>query len=272
MRKRVAVIGANGMLGYAVCSYFQQTARSVRSITRRDFDIAVQSFSALDNLISDCDEVINCAGIIKPVIEHVPIESVLKVNTVFPRNLARYCLERKKLCFHITTDCVFDGLKGCYSELDFLDANDVYGLSKAGGEPNNCMVLRTSIVGEEHTEHRSLLEWARSQSGKRVSGFTNHYWNGLTTHHLARIIEKIVHQGLYQHGTFHIFSPQTLSKFELLHLFNKIYGLELDIIPVKTDTKCDRSLSSIHTLSSTLIVESIQEQIINMRRFFLSLG
>jgi dTDP-4-dehydrorhamnose reductase len=169
---------------------------------------------------------------------------------------------------HITTDCVYSGAKGGYTELDYFDADDVYGTTKNAGDTTDNMVLRTSILGEEKGQSRSLLEWARSQSGKKVKGFLNHWWNGVTTVHLAEIVDAILAQGLYRKGIFHIHSPDTVSKRELLSIISDVYQLRLDVEPVEVEPSCDRSLDSVHSLSRQICVKPIRQQVEEMHRFF----
>jgi len=264
----IAIIGANGMLGYAVSGYFSSKGYDIRKITRAEFDIAKDPFSKLEGLLDESSVVINCAGVIKPQIAKNTIEDVLKVNSIFPRNLASFSRQMGIKCIHITTDCVYSGRKGKYTEEDVFDADDMYGLTKNAGETPQCMVLRTSIIGEEQGQSRSLVEWARNQKGKTVNGFVNHFWNGVTTVHLAEIIENILDQYLYNSGIFHIHSPNFVSKKELLEILSKVYSLELNVLPVEAPQFCDRTLSSAYSLSSKLCTKTIQTQIQEMSEFF----
>lgn len=268
--KNICVIGANGMLGYAVSSYFKHKNYNVIEITRREFDIAKDPMGKLEAYLDNVDVVINCAGVIKPTIAKNSVENVIKINSIFPRNLAKLCNKKGIKCFHITTDCVYSGKKGKYTEEDYFDAEDLYGLSKNAGEMNDCMVIRTSIIGEENGNSRSLLEWAKSQAGKEVNGFTNHLWNGVTTLYLAEIIEKILTNNLYQKGIFHIYSPNTVNKYELLNIFNDVYDLKLKINPVEAKESIDRSLSSIYDLSIKLCGKPLEQQVREMKVFFQS--
>jgi len=265
---KVLVFGAKGMLGYAMHSYFERQGQEVKAMGREDFDIARDPISNIESLVTWSDAVINCAGVIKPLIAKTPIEDVLKVNAVFPRNLANLCERHSKMCFHVTTDCVYSGRKGTYSETDAFDAEDVYGLSKNAGDAADAMVLRTSIVGEEKYAKRSLLEWARSQSGKEVSGFVNHSWNGVTTVFLAEIIETIIKRGLYEKGIFHVHSPQAVTKLELLQIFNEVYDLHLKINAVEASEFCDRTLNSGRPLTQLVCTKPLPTQIQEMRKFF----
>lgn len=265
---KISVIGANGMLGYAVSEYFLSHGYNVTKITRNEFDIAKDPFGKLEHMLSESDVVINCAGVIKPQIAKMTIEDVLKVNSLFPRNLALYCKQMDIKCFHITTDCVYSGSKGEYTENDFFDADDVYGLTKNAGETTQCMVLRTSIIGEEKGQSRSLVEWARSQQVKKVNGFVNHFWNGVTTIHLAEIIEKILEQDIYVEGLYHIHSLNTVSKKDLLEILNETYSLHLTVVPTEAPQFCDRTLSSKYSFSKMICTKTIQMQVYEMKEFF----
>lgn len=266
---KVAVIGSTGMLGYAVSSYFKSKKYDVIEIHRQKFDLANDSPNKLEPLLAGREFVINCAGVIKPTISKNTIENVLKINSTFPRNLAKFCSKHSIKLFHITTDCVYSGKKGKYTEEDFFDADDLYGLSKIAGENKDCMVLRTSIIGEEQGLSRSLLEWARSQTGKEVNGYTNHFWNGVTTLYLAEIIELIINQNLFQNGLFHIHSPNTVNKFELLQIFNRVYNLNyLKINPTEASEKADRSLASVFDLTQKVAKKTLDDQIQAMKVFF----
>ncbi|MBL7554344.1 MAG: SDR family oxidoreductase [Bdellovibrionaceae bacterium] len=271
---KVTVIGANGMLGYAVSEYFKNTGHDVQALTRSTFDIANDTFNKFEKLVTahNSDVVINCAGVIKPMIAKTKIEDVLKVNSVFPHNLGKFAVASKLKIFHITTDCVYSGLKGKYDETDMYDATDVYGMSKNAGEPTNLMTLRTSIIGEEKGEGRSLLAWAISQKGKEVNGFTNHSWNGVTTVKLAQAIDDIIKTNQYTPGLFHMHSPDSPTKLELLKMFNETYELNLKINATEAKDLCDRTMTTKHKFASTFIKESIPEQIKMMRKFFMEVN
>jgi dTDP-4-dehydrorhamnose reductase len=206
--------------------------------------------------------------VIKPRIADMPIEDVLKVNAIFPRNLARLCNRMEIPLYHVTTDCVYTGQDGGYTEESYFDADDVYGLSKNAGDAADCMDLRTSIIGEEQGPSRSLLEWARSQQGKKGNGFINHRWNGVTTVHLAELIDRIETDGLYSRGIHNLHSPDVVNKAELLEILDRVYGLGLTIEPVDAATACDRSMASVLPLSAAIATKPIRRQVEEMRAFF----
>ena len=272
MKLKFLVLGSKGMLGYAVTEYLKQKGHDVTPLSRSEFDIANDPLNNLNKYLHGIDTVINCAGVIKPRIKDLSVLEVLKVNSVFPRNLAMLCKKSGIKCIHITTDCVYSGSKGKYDEEDLFDADDIYGMSKNAGEPSGCMVLRTSIIGEEKDSRRSLLEWAKSQSDNEVKGFTNHRWNGVTTLYLAEIIESILLNGRYEEGTFHIFSPDPVDKYQLLGIFDNVYNLNLKITPFEAEVSCDRSLSSRYKLSGELCRSNIRDQVSKMKNFFSDLN
>ena len=267
--KNIVVLGSNGMLGYAVTNYFLRKSYNVTALTRKDYDIAKDPINKLETLVKQAEVVINCAGVIKSVINNSSIEDILQINSIFPRNLANLCNKHGVKCFHITTDCVYSGKKGNYDENDYFDADDVYGMSKNAGDIKDCMTLRTSIIGEEKGQQRSLLEWVKSQKGKEVNGFTNHYWNGLTTVYLAEIIENIIINNLYDENIFHVFSPNIVNKYELMNIINDVYELNLTITPYETESSIDRSLDSIYSLSREIVRKPIRMQLIEMKDFFI---
>lgn len=266
--KNLLVIGANGMLGYAVSEYYTRKGYNVTRLSRAEFDIAKDPIEKLEPLMTGKQMVINCAGVIKPMIAMTPIEDVLKVNTIFPRNLAKMAGRLGVHCYHVTTDCAYSGKRGEYSEADMFDAEDVYGMSKNGGDNTDCMTLRTSIIGEEKGQSRSLLEWARSNAGKPVNGFTNHRWNGVTTLYLAEVIETIELRGLYEKGIFHVHSPNTVNKFELLTQIDQAYRLNLQINAVEAKDRIDRNLASVRPLTGTVSTKTILQQLTEMEAFF----
>ncbi len=265
---KITIFGAGGMLGYAVSEFFESVGFETVKVSRKDFDIAKEPHDKAGEFLSDSDFAVNCAGVIKPRIKDMSVEDVLTVNSLFPKNFAKIANKLGVKSFHITTDCVYSGKKGNYDENDLFDADDLYGLSKSGGDYAETMVLRTSIIGEELNQNRSLLEWAKSQKGNGVFGFTNHLWNGITTLQLAKIIKKIIDENLYEQKLFHIYSPDSVTKFELLKILNDVYELDLEITPKDADVAVDRTLTSVYELSGKISRVKIYDQVKEMREFF----
>ncbi len=208
------------------------------------------------NSIPECDYIINCIGIIKPFMNK-DMSGSIYVNSIFPRELAKHCNSKDIKLIHISTDCVYSGLKGKYIESDLHDTIDEYGKSKSLGEDiENSMVLRTSIIGEEKYNFASLLSWIKSQAGKEVNGFTNHYWNGVLTDYYGVICKQIIEKNLFENGLFHIHSEVDLTKCEILQLFNEKFNLGIKINPIKDKNLVDRTLRSSKSLQEKLNIPS----------------
>jgi len=245
----IYVLGSTGMLGRYVNSYLQSTVFDVTPVSRETLDATDGKeiiFSTLNSLnIKTNDVLINCMGVIKQRGD-VTASSFILVNGVFPHILNEYCELRGAKLIHITTDCVFSGSKGSYMECATHDAADIYGKSKSVGEPTTATVVRTSIIGEELENKKSLLEWIKSSEGKEVSGYEDHWWNGITCLQFAKICETIITEELYWEGVRHIYSREIINKSELVTLISFIYGLHIKVMPVCTGTLCDRSLMSMY--------------------------
>jgi dTDP-4-dehydrorhamnose reductase len=269
---KLLIFGATGMLGSAAAKHFLALGDFETVLTARDennffpgaktvlFDAAKPDFDALPV----ADYIINCIGIIKPFMAKNLI-AARYVNAVFPWQLATWAKSKDAKLFHITTDCVFSGRKGRYDENDLHDALDDYGKSKSLGEPaSECMVIRTSIIGEEVRNNASLVEWAKSQKGRKVGGYINHFWNGITTNWYAKICEKIIRGGLWEAGLFHAHASDIVSKYQMMQYFDKRFGLGLKINPTMAKESCDRSLASIKGLCAELEIPSVGKMIEDM--------
>lgn len=266
---KIAILGSTGMLGNAVGRHMIATyGEDNVFLSYRDEKVSYgkkkwyydATSDEYENL-PDCDYVINCIGTIKPFME-MDIKKSIFINAIFPIQLADICAAKKIRLINITTDCVFSGKIGGYNENGTHDALDDYGKSKSLGEvcKRNSMLIRTSIIGREIHKKASLLEWAISQKGKDVKGFTNHLWNGVTTNQYATICSQIIDNDLYENGLFHVFS-NVVNKYELLSLINDRFKLELTIAAFETEQKCDRTLSTIKDLNDKLGVPSLKKQI-----------
>jgi dTDP-4-dehydrorhamnose reductase len=208
------------------------------------------------------DVIINCVGIVKQLAEANNPLAALPINALLPHKLARIADLSGSRSIHISTDCVFDGTKGAYTESDPSDAKDKYGRSKYLGEVTrgNAITLRTSIIGHDlQGSTEGLVEWFLAQSGS-VRGFTNAIFSGFTTNELSKIISDVVLvrpelSGLYQ------VSAAPISKFDLLMLIKNVYGKNIAIEP---DGKLviDRSLDSGRFRSATGYVPPSWESMI----------
>lgn len=268
---RIFVLGANGMLGRYVSAFFKSEGYDVVNITRKHLDLWQISVNYVRSFLRwyqarPKDVVINCIGIIKQRKDFTKVDFV-RVNSLFPHLLWDACYINGVRLIHITTDCVFDGLDGNYDENSTHNAEDVYGMSKSLGEPERATVIRTSIIGEEINQNRSLVEWIKSNRDKQANGYINHFWNGVTCLEFAKICKRMINEDIFWQGTKHIFSPGAISKYELVKMISDIYELNIDVIPFETAVKCDRTLSSIRT-DVVIDVPELKDQIIEMKNFY----
>lgn len=255
---KIVIFGSNGMLGKYVCSVLEKSYEII-PITRKEFDIVNDSWNKLEHLVKNVQIVINCAGCIPQKVDKTDYVSYIRVNTLFPHKLGEFSKKYDHRFIHVTTDCVFDGKKGNYTTDDKLSVTDIYGVTKYLGEPDDTTIIRTSIIGEELFTKKSLLEWVKSNRGKTIEGYTNHFWNGVTCLTLAKIIKKMIEENLYWSGVKHVFSPDTVSKYELCKYINEIYDLGINIIPVEKEYR-NMTITGDVLFDISTIYEQITEQ------------
>jgi dTDP-4-dehydrorhamnose reductase len=186
---------------------------------------------------------VNCIGLTK---HHKTADDpilAIPLNTLLPHRLAELCAIGRSRLVHISTDCVFSGARGSYTEDDPADANDVYGKAKFLGEVNysHAITLRTSTIGHELHSAYGLLEWFLSQQGS-CKGFSRAIFSGLPNTEFARIVRDLVIPRPDLHGLYHV-GANPIAKFELLKLIATVYGKQIDIVQDDEFT-IDRSLNS----------------------------
>ena len=243
---KIFVLGYTGMLGRYVYTYLKSEGyRNVIGLSRKELDASNVPKEKLNPIsFSKGSVIINCMGVINSRNDIGELEFI-QVNSVFPHLLSNMCEKTGSKLIHVTTDCIYDGLNGNYDEVFISNVQDIYGKTKSLGEPRNATVIRTSIIGEELSNNRSLLEWVRSNKNKEVLGYTNHSWNGITCLQFAKICKYIIDNKFFWRGIKHLYSPEPITKYELVKLISKIYDLNIKVIPHETEILCDRTLTSI---------------------------
>lgn len=286
---RILILGGAGMLGHKLWQVYRdrfETWVTVRSDYRDDapyslFDpqrtlggVNVFEFDTVVRAVAQVrpQAVLNCIGIIKQVpAARDPIIS-LTVNSLFPHRLANLCRVGGIRLIHFSTDCVFSGRKGMYTEEDISDAEDLYGRTKFLGEVGgsgsavnsgqaltsplrgvsngpSCLTLRTSIIGRELRTTNGLVEWFLSRRGGHIRGYTGAIYSGFTSLALAQIVADALEQQPLLSGVYHV-SAEPINKYDLLCRLRDALDLSIEIVP-DSEVQIDRSLDSRRFWSAT---------------------
>lgn len=279
-KKKILILGSAGMLGHQIFNFFNNKNYLVKGICKRNksvpnkffknkhfLNLDLEKFDLLENTIHKYrpDFIINCAGVIKQKSYLYDKNKIFLINACLPNYLRILSKKLKYKLIHISTDCVYDGKKGNYKEDDVINSTDDYGLSKALGEvfSDNCITLRTSIIGHELKQCNGLLEWFLKQ--KKVYGFKKAFFSGLTTLELSKVIEKLLKKKI-NNGIYNVASKK-ISKYELLVLINKIYDKNITILP-SNKLKIDRSLNGkLFEKKTNIKISSWKKMIVEMSKY-----
>lgn len=266
----VAVLGSSGMIGSELVRYLSldpdlriiSTVRSLSDSSDSELNnvtwkvLNVEEENIVQNLRSTLQGVsfvINCIGVTKYFINDKiskDVERAIRINSLFPRALSKLSIEMGFKVIQISTDCVYSGREGSYNENSAHDATDVYGKTKSMGEiydNQKFYNLRCSMIGPEKKSFEGLLEWfLRNAKSSTISGFANHYWNGITTYHFAKICSAIVKNDLELPVLQHVVPADSISKYDLLKVCAKFFNREDISIKKTTPT------SAINRILSTL--------------------
>ncbi len=251
---KVLILGGTGMAGHTISIYFKEAGHYVTAFSRSKVDYCkningdITDFENLKKIINEgqYDAIINAIGILNQDAEDHKSNAVL-LNSYLPHFLSDTTKEMKTRVIHMSTDCVFSGKTGGYSETSFRDGETFYDRSKALGEleNNKDLTFRNSIVGPDMSERGiGLFNWFMKQEGQ-INGFTKAIWTGVTTLTLAKAMEQALKENLT--GLYNLVNNETISKYELLRLFNKYMKAEqIEILP-SDNLSLDKSLINNRT-------------------------
>ena len=258
---RVLVLGANGMMGNAMIRVLNEkenwevfgtvrsgeikkffspraAARLITGVDVENHDTLVKVFGQVRPTV-----VINCIGLTKHLIGSGDPLSAIPINALLPHRLAGLCGLTGARLIQVSTDCVFSGARGGYTEDDPPDATDIYGKSKSLGEVHypDTITLRTSTIGHELQSRYGLLDWFLSQRD-RCKGFTRAIFSGLPSVVFAQLIRDIVIPRPDLSGLYHV-GGGAIAKYDLLRLIAETYGKSIEIVP-DDQLSIDRSLNA----------------------------
>ena len=251
---KVLILGGTGMAGHTISIYFKEAGHDVTAFSRSKVDYCknlngdITDFENLRIIINEgqYDAIINAIGILNQDAEDNKSNAVL-LNSYLPHFLSDTTKEMKTRVIHMSTDCVFSGKTGGYSETSFRDGETFYDRSKALGEleNNKDLTFRNSIIGPDMSERGiGLFNWFMKQEGQ-INGFTKAIWTGVTTLTLAKAMEQALNEKLT--GLYNLVNNETISKYELLKLFNKyMRDGQIEILP-SDNLSLDKSLINNRT-------------------------
>jgi len=270
---KMLVLGASGMAGHIIAIYLKESGHDVTAFSRREFKYCdniigdVTDLENLKNIINEgqFDVVINAIGVLNKDAEHNKSNAIF-LNSYLPHFLSNATKEMKTKIIHMSTDCVFSGKTGKYTEVSLRDGETFYDRSKALGELDNNkdLTFRNSIVGPDMNENGiGLFNWFMKQDGK-INGFTKAIWTGVTTLTLAKAMEQALKENLC--GLYNLVNNDTISKYELLRLFNEhITDNQIEVLP-SDNFSLDKSLINNRT-DFSFKVPSYETMVIEMKEW-----
>lgn len=243
------ILGINGMAGHIIAQYLMEQGHNAKGFAREHSPVcdtiigdARNEQDVINALQSDSyDYVINCIGVLNRFVD-ANLADGIYLNSVFPHFVAKQLEDTNAKLIHISTDCVFEGTKGKYTEDDIPDATSYYGRSKALGEvvDEKNLTIRTSIVGPELKQNGiGLFHWFMSQKDE-VYGYQKVMWSGVTTLQLAKAIAQDIKTP--QTGLYHLVNNHDISKHDLLVLFNQYCRTKRVEIGVNDTLESDKTL------------------------------
>ena len=246
---RYLILGSSGMAGHMVALYLQEQGHEVWGFAHHQegtYPVYIGDATNNEELYDalgqeNFDYVINCIGVLNQAVDRNLAKGIY-INSVLPHLIAERLQQSETKLIHISTDCVFSGKKGTYSEIDQPDAETMYGRSKSLGEviDNKNLTIRTSIVGPElKPDGIGLFHWFMRQT-EEIQGYAKVIWSGVTTLQLAKAIDQMSRIPIT--GLYHLVNNQVISKYNLLQLFNTYCRQKPIEIKKNVDIINDKSL------------------------------
>lgn len=231
--ENVLILGSAGMAGHVISEYLSQFDEyhvincARHSSSAGTIILDVMDFSAVKKVLAETNPtiVINCVGLLIEASKKRFDEAIL-INSYFPHFLTRIGKEQNFRLIHLSTDCIFSGKRGNYTESDTCDSNEPYARTRALGEINCAehLTIRTSFIGPEpKSSGTGLFNWFMHQSGT-IKGFSRAYWSGVTTIEVSRFIHAAIKGRLT--GLYQLTAPKKINKYDLLMLFKQIWQRE----------------------------------------------
>ena len=265
------VLGCNGMAGHMISLYLKKRGYEVDGFAKSDCKLVrtiigdARDTVTIRKLIEQgrYQAVINCVGLLNQFAEN-DHEAAVLLNSYLPHFLSKITEQMDTKIIHISTDCVFSGSRGKYTERDYPDGESFYDRTKAMGEINNNkdLTFRMSIIGPDiHKNGIGLLNWFMQQK-HCVKGYKYAIWTGQTTLQLAKTIENATLQGAY--GLYNMVPNTSISKYDLLNLFNKYLRKKPIQIDSEENFQINKSLERTNFESFNYKIPEYEQQILEL--------
>ncbi len=274
---KVLVLGATGMAGHTISLYFKEQGYDVTTYSTKPFPYCkniigdafeIDKFKTI-LLTGDYDLVINCIGILNQFAENNPSMAIY-LNSYFPHLIADTLKDLGTKLIHMSTDCVFSGNTGPYTEKSLRDGTSFYDRTKALGEveDDKNLTFRNSIIGPDtNPVGIGLFNWFMKQSGT-INGFTGAMWTGVTTLTLAKAMEQAAKENLT--GLYNLVNGENISKYELLKYFNQYFRNNSITINPSDKLQLDKTLLSLRSNEFSFKVPSYEQMIVEMKEWVYS--
>ena len=206
-------------------SEYLRNARIITGIDAMNFGIVKRLLDQLEPQV-----IVNCVAVTKRRDAADDALTSIELNSALPHRLGVWATTHSARLFHFSTDCVFDGRTGGYTEDSPTNAADLYGRTKALGEVTGpgILTLRTSFVGREISHGTELLEWFLAQRGKRIKGYRNALYTGVSTLWMAKLVGDLIERQPALEGLYQVAAPP-VNKYELLLLARQAFNLQVEI-------------------------------------------
>ena len=247
---RIIILGASGLIGHKLLQKLSNDFDVYATLHRSKESYGLMPLFSGQNIIDEVDVsdfenvsailhsvnpnvILNCIGITPRKDEINNLYKVIKINSLFPHQLANWAKVNNKRVIHFSTDCVFNGSTGNYTENSLTTAEDVYGRTKALGEINysHTLTIRSSFIGQELFGKTELLDWFLNQEGKRINGFTNTLYSGVSTNFMTYVVKTIILNAPELSGLYQLAPDKPISKYELLCIAKRAFDVNIEIIP-----------------------------------------
>ncbi len=260
---RILILGGLGMIGHQIYSQLSQEFNQVKVCIRKPASYALKfglfnPVHVVDNVDLlhartlevtlknvNPDLVINCAGSTLAKTKALLPSEIIELNALFPQKIYEWCMSHSAFLIHFSNDEVFSGREAPYDESSLPDSRTIYGRAKALGEIDgpNCLTIRSSFLGPELENSTELFSKLASNPQQVLAASKNHFYCGVTTVYLARMVADFIRHGLPLSGLYQVAS-QPISEFDLLHLFNRQFGWGLKINEIPGNSENHKILSN----------------------------